>query len=100
MSRYADYDDWSGSGDSILIILGWFVALLTLYWLTGVLRLSYRLSVFLWGTLNFSPIIWMVVHYATDVLSILGLLVVAGFSYVAGKSVFEQREAEKKETKP
>jgi len=97
MSRYAD-DQYStsGSGDSLLLILSWFGVLFAFNWITGVLRFPYRLTVFLWACLNFLPVIWLSFQGSPEILPILGLLVVAGFSYVMGKSVFEERERDRK----
>jgi hypothetical protein len=95
MSRYSDeQNSWSGSGDSLVLMILWFTTIFLLYWITGLLRIPYRVVLFSWGCLNFLPVLWLAIKGYPEILPIFGLLVVAGFSFVLGKSVFEARESE------
>jgi hypothetical protein len=85
-----------GNADSLFLILGWFAFLLLLYWLTGVLRLPYRISLALWAACNFGPVVWLAFRPHAQLAAVVGLLVVAYFSYLMGASLFEQRDRERR----
>lgn len=93
--NYVDpYHDQGGDANGLVLMIVWFVLLSVVFWITGLFRLSYRMSLWCWGVCNIAPLVW-VLTLNPDFAPFLGVCVVALFSWSIGRSVFDARECKR-----
>ncbi len=86
----AELFDEGGNANSALMIIGWFFAVLLLNIIFKKFKFSKKTCIRIWACVNFAPLAWIITLPHVQFLAIIGIGAVLFFSFVIGKSVFEE----------
>lgn len=93
--NYVDkYYDQGGDANGLAGIILWLAFLSIVFWITGLLKLSYKASLWCWGAFNIFPLAWTLTR-DPGIPLFLGMCAMAAFSWALGRSWFDGRERER-----
>ena len=96
-----DIHESESSGDvldgwALLMVGSWFACVMAALWIANACHLSYRQSLKLWALFNAVPVLLVVVFRPVYPSTLVGMVVIVGFSWAIGRAIFDHREGERR----